>query len=93
MRRDRVEKESWVLTLHVNGDLSDAKSLLVILMGEVVTVVDEALSAEDVDVLAADEVLRIIELFLPEAHTRVMGHDSYLWNFALREKHWEWISA
>lgn len=93
VRRHWIEEKARMLGVEVDGMLSDAKSLIVELMSEIIAVVDQAVSAEDVDVLSADKVIRSVELLLLQAHSRVVCLNFNFWNFALGQKHREWISA
>ncbi len=64
--------------LELDGHLLQVEGGSVPGFGEVIAVVDEAVAAEDVDVLPGDEVLWRVVLLLPEGHAWAVGEDGLL---------------
>ena len=56
---------------------------------ELITVVDEALTAIDDDVGTASNVLWLIVVLIAEGHAWAMGQDWLLGKLLSLEKHWE----
>jgi hypothetical protein len=54
--------------LELNWHLVNVEASFVPCFGEVITVIDETVSAKDLDVLARDKVLWSVVLFLPQRH-------------------------
>ena len=65
--------------LHSHGLLSDTEILLVPLLCELITVIDQAISRVDPDVFSTDEVRGPVKLLLLKGHAWVMGQDGDLW--------------
>ena len=81
---------------HVGSSLSklqwlliNAHVLTVPLLGKVVTVVDQALSAVDLHLLSTEQVRWSIVLLILQRHAWAMGQDWSLGELLLFQKHWE----
>jgi len=79
---------SWLLELH--WSLVDSQNLVVEGLGEVIAVVDLTNSSVNVNILAAQEVVWGVELFLSKRHAWAMGHDWSFGKLLSLEEHWEW---
>lgn len=73
--------------------LHDTHHVLVPLLGEVVTVIDEALSSVDDNLVATEEVTWSVELLALEGHTWAVSENWLLGKLLFLEEHWEWEST
>jgi hypothetical protein len=76
-----------------NWGLSDIVDVLEELLGKVIAVVDQTLPSKDIDSVANYEVLGSIELFLLQAHTRIVGMNRNLWKLLPSQQQWEGITT
>jgi len=73
--------------------LSDAHVSLIPLLGEVITIIDEAFSIVDSDFGAASKIGRPIELLSLKAHTGAVGKNWGLSKLLFLEEHREWSTS
>jgi hypothetical protein len=67
-----MQRDGYLLTCLVG---------LIPMLGESIAVINETLPVEDVDMLATDEVIRLVELFFLEGHAGVVGEYLLLGHF------------
>lgn len=70
---------SFLALLDLDGHEFNAQLVSVVSFGEVVSIVDNAIPSKDVDMLTDGKILRRVEFFLLETHSRVDSVDRLLW--------------
>jgi hypothetical protein len=83
----------WSSLGELEWSLVHTHVLVVPCFGEVITIVDEALSSVDHNLVTTEQVGWPVELFGLKGHAWAMGED---WSFSqllLFQKHWEWETA
>lgn len=89
VRRNLGLSNDWRRNGQLDRLLIEAHHGRVPALCEVVTVVDEAVTTVDMNLVAAEQVLRTIELLRLQVHARTVGQDRFLRQFLLLEQHRE----
>ena len=84
---------AWVRLAKLQGHLEDVLVLDIPGFGEVIAVVDQAVTAVNGDSLATFEIFWGVVLFSAERHAWAVSQDGRLGKLLLLKKHWEWESA
>lgn len=90
---DGLIENVWACFLKCNGFLNHAEALLVPLLGEIVAVVEEAITGPDSNSLTALEVLGAVVLDWAHVHVRVVSEDWGLGQLLASQKHVERVTA
>lgn len=69
---------SFLALLDLNRHEFNTQLVSVVSFGEVISIIDNAVPSEDVDMLADGKILRRVEFFLLETHSRVDSVDGLL---------------
>lgn len=87
---DSLVSHVWSSFSQLEWLLVDAHVGIVPVLGEIITVIDEAFSAVDDDLVAANEIGWSVELLVLQRHAWAVSQDWGLGQLLLFEEHWEW---
>lgn len=76
--RNLMLNSSFLALFDLDGHKFNTQLVSVVSFGEVISIIDNAVPSEDVDVLTNGKILRRVKLFLLETHSRVDSVDGLL---------------